>query len=396
NVTTPIPEVYIFPNTTSGYAPLPVLLEGLASNSPTSWLWDFDDGTPPVTTMDATHTFANPGTYNVSLTATNDGGSDTAYEMITATGFGITASSGPNGNVTPAGETLLKYGDNQTYAITPITGYKVANVLVDGVSNGTISSYTFTNVQANHTISATFAIRTFNITATAGANGAIIPNGTVSVNYGASQEFTFVPARKNHTQTRVVDGVTTTYPPKIASPYTFSNVQDNHTISVTFASNAREQIFYDPFDITPASNGWTIVSTPDWQTSAPRNGTYSIRFRGSNAAGPDEAIHRSIPTTGYSDIQVQYRLQAQSLESGEYFTAQYSTNGGSSYTDLTRYNGVYAGNTTMFPIYTPATLPIAADNQASNFRVRVGIWASATNDYGWVDDVKVTGIPDYI
>ena len=46
--------------------------------------------------------------------------------------------------------------------------------------------YTFTNVTADHTIAATFAIDTFTITASAGANGSISPSGVQTVNYGAS------------------------------------------------------------------------------------------------------------------------------------------------------------------------------------------------------------------
>ena len=49
------------------------------------------------------------------------------------------------------------------------------------VSVGAVTSYTFTNVLANHTISASFAINTFTITATAGTNGSIAPSGAVTV-----------------------------------------------------------------------------------------------------------------------------------------------------------------------------------------------------------------------
>ena len=55
----------------------------------------------------------------------------------------------------------------------------MADVLVDGVSVGAVTSYTFTNVTANHTIAASFAINTYTITATAGANGTIEPAGAV-------------------------------------------------------------------------------------------------------------------------------------------------------------------------------------------------------------------------
>ena len=43
------------------------------------------------------------------------------------------------------------------FTITPDTGYGVLDVLVDGVSVGQETSYEFTDVQANHTIAASFA-----------------------------------------------------------------------------------------------------------------------------------------------------------------------------------------------------------------------------------------------
>ncbi|MDD5142911.1 hypothetical protein [Methanoregula sp.] len=47
-------------------------------------------------------------------------------------------------------------GESRTFTITPNSGYKIEDVLVDGVSQGAISSYTFSNVRADHTIWATF------------------------------------------------------------------------------------------------------------------------------------------------------------------------------------------------------------------------------------------------
>ena len=70
----------------------------------------------------------------------------------------------------------VNHGASQTFTITPDTNYHVADVLVDGASVGAVTSYTFTNVTANHTIAASFAIDTHTITATAGANGTISPS----------------------------------------------------------------------------------------------------------------------------------------------------------------------------------------------------------------------------
>lgn len=72
--------------------------------------------------------------------------------------YTITASSGANGTVSPMGAKMVGHGTSQVYTITPATGYHVADVIVDGKSAGAVTSYTFSNVTDNHTISATFAI----------------------------------------------------------------------------------------------------------------------------------------------------------------------------------------------------------------------------------------------
>lgn len=68
----------------------------------------------------------------------------------------ITASAGANGSISPSGNVLVTNGTNQTFTITPAAGFQVNKVLVDGRSVGAVTSYTFTNVRANHTIAASF------------------------------------------------------------------------------------------------------------------------------------------------------------------------------------------------------------------------------------------------
>ena len=60
-------------------------------------------------------------------------------------------------NAQRLGVTLSSVNDgaNQSFTIPPNTGYHVADVLVNGGSVGAVTSYTFTNVTANQTISAT-------------------------------------------------------------------------------------------------------------------------------------------------------------------------------------------------------------------------------------------------
>jgi hypothetical protein len=70
----------------------------------------------------------------------------------------ITASAGTGGSISPIGAVLANYGASKAFTITPLSGYHVEDVLVDGISVGAVRTYTFTNVTAPHTITVTFAV----------------------------------------------------------------------------------------------------------------------------------------------------------------------------------------------------------------------------------------------
>jgi hypothetical protein len=72
------------------------------------------------------------------------------------TSFSITSTAGSGGSISPNSIVYITQGRNQTYSITPNPGYSIADVRINGISNGSIPSYTFTNVQANQTIDALF------------------------------------------------------------------------------------------------------------------------------------------------------------------------------------------------------------------------------------------------
>ena len=65
-------------NKTSGKIPLSIQFNDTSLNTPTSWLWQWGDGTANVTTQNPVHTFTDAGAYTVNLTATNAGGSSTS------------------------------------------------------------------------------------------------------------------------------------------------------------------------------------------------------------------------------------------------------------------------------------------------------------------------------
>ena len=93
--------------------------------------------------------------------------------------YTITATAGTGGSISPSGGVSVQSGANQTFNITANTGYKIAGVTVDGVSQGAIASYTFPTVGANHTISATFAALTYYTLSISNAGAG---SGSVSAN----------------------------------------------------------------------------------------------------------------------------------------------------------------------------------------------------------------------
>jgi hypothetical protein len=147
--------------------------------------------------------------------------------------FVITASAGPGGTISPSGDVTVPRGDSQTFTIAPDTCHVVADVLVNGVSQGAITSYTFEDVQASQTIAASFALRTFVITASAGPGGTITPSGAVTVNCAADQAFSIDPDAASHVLDVLVDGGSV----GPETTYTFHEVTAAHTIAASFSVN---------------------------------------------------------------------------------------------------------------------------------------------------------------
>jgi PKD repeat protein len=73
----PAPVASFTQTPSSGLAPLAVTFMDQSTNSPTSWSWDFGDGSTS-TEQSPSHTYSAFGVYTVSLTATNAGGSNTS------------------------------------------------------------------------------------------------------------------------------------------------------------------------------------------------------------------------------------------------------------------------------------------------------------------------------
>ena len=112
------------------------------------------------------HTLADledGATYYLAATAYDTYGNESAYSVelvhtISNPNHTITASAGANGSISPSGSLAVSHGSNRTFTISADATYHIHNVLVDGVSVGAVSTYTFTDVTQNHTIAAAFTV----------------------------------------------------------------------------------------------------------------------------------------------------------------------------------------------------------------------------------------------
>jgi CSLREA domain-containing protein len=167
----------------------------------------------------------------------------TADRVCTATftlrTYTISPSAGSNGSITPNTNQIVNYGGSSSFVIAANSSYHILGVWADGVPQGAVSNYTFNNVTANHTITASFAINTYTITPSAGAGGSITPNTAQNVNHGGSIGFTIVANTGYHIADVLIDGVSQ----GVTDTVTFNNVTAHHTIAASFA--------IDTFTITP-------------------------------------------------------------------------------------------------------------------------------------------------
>ena len=174
----------------------------------------------------------------------------------------------------------MNYGGSQTFNITPNANYYLADVLVDGTSVGAVSSYTFTNVTANHTISASFGqlnLWVHNILAAAGPHGSISPTGSVLVNHGSSLSFTIKPDTNYNIKTVLVDGVSV----GPVSSYIFNNVAGDHSIIANFVATTiailsdKNEVMVPPGQKAPLQVKLSdepttnVVVTAAWQEGSP-------------------------------------------------------------------------------------------------------------------------------
>ncbi len=252
---------------------------------------------------------------------------------LTKQKFNITATANTNGTISPSGSVEVIYGENKSFDVTADANYKIASIAVDGsnisiAANATSHTYTFNNVSANHTIAATFALKSYAIAANVLPGGAGNISGAGNYNHGASVTLTatansgysFVEWRKGSEQ------VSTN------ATYTFTATEDL-TLDAVFEVNA-SSLVYEGFNYAVGAalqtqTGWTLSNTGDDLLIEEGSLTYpglkpstanKVTFAGAGIDAYKEFTNITTGTVYYSFILKVTDVSSATEVAGGYFT----------------------------------------------------------------------------
>ena len=213
-----------------------------------------------------TYTTSNlaTGTYYFVATAYNTAGKESAYsnqvtKIVTmqytltitdnGTGAGKVTSSPAGINCGTVCSEAVNAGSVVTLTAAPTSPATFTGWSGGGCTGTGTCSFT---LNANTSVTATFVVSAYAITATAGTGGAITPSGNTTVNSGGSQTYTITPSAGYSVGSVTVDGASVGAPP---FTYTFSNVTATHTITATFNVNTRLTVAETSF----SANNLTVI-----------------------------------------------------------------------------------------------------------------------------------------
>lgn len=110
-------------------------------------------------TQSATFFLSESGIHHITSTETEfRGGTQTkaGWDFEVKVPYTIAVSETEGGSISPSASLYTNPGSTHTFTISPDEGYRIDAVLVDGEDVGPVSSYTFTDINGDHRIEATF------------------------------------------------------------------------------------------------------------------------------------------------------------------------------------------------------------------------------------------------
>jgi PKD repeat protein len=236
----------------SGLTPLTVQFKDESTNTPTSWAWDFGDGTNS-TEQNASHTYTSAGNYTVILTIANAGGSDSE----TKAGYVVVSDPLPEPPIA-------------NFTAAPTSGDAPLTVNFTDQSTGAPTSWTWNfgdgtgateqNVSHTYTSAGNYTVKL--TVANAGGSDSEVKTEYITVSLAETRDFT-------------ITGIVNTVPSSAVfaretNPVTIPNVKNTGTVNLTnisVALYARDVSSTVPINTTTiaslAAGGTTTVTLID-------------------------------------------------------------------------------------------------------------------------------------
>jgi hypothetical protein len=213
--------------------------------------------------------------------------------------FTITAGAGPNGTITPSGPVSVSWDADQSFQITPVAGYRVADVLVDGASAGPVLAYTFSDVRADHAIQASFTPFLSNASFETGTK---VPTGWTAKKLGK-------------TDGRVKPGKAGSYSVKLAG----TTATKTLTQRVAWTLPAESKL---------SLTGWSKAQSPN-----PRGGNYALQVKLLYAGGSSKVFTKSFTKKTHAWQKVTLALTAAQEVTAVEATVTYARQKGTAWFD---------------------------------------------------------------
>lgn len=382
-----------------------------STNTPTSWAWTFNGGTPSSsTTQNPTVTYSTAGVYTVSLTATNASGSDTetktGYITVTTPGITYCSSSGNNSTYEWIARVQVGNLDNsssaagytdftaQTAQIT--AGSNASVTLTPDFSSSTYNEYWKIYVDFNMDGDFTDSGETvFSDSGTSAVSGSFsVPSGSegtitrmrISMKYNSSQTSceTFSYGEVEDYTVEIVAG--TVNPPVAEFSANQTSITTGQSVSFTDLSTNNPTSWAWTFTGGTPSSSSTQNPTVTYNTA----GNYTVSLTATNSAGSDSETKTAFITV--SDAPITYCDSTSNDSSYEYISRVQianldHTSGQSNYSDFTAQIATAAKGATVNVTLTP-TFPY------STYTEYWRIWID-TNQDGDFDDAGEQVFADY-
>ncbi|MBT8508668.1 hypothetical protein AZH53_09650 [Methanomicrobiaceae archaeon CYW5] len=190
-----LPTAAFTADVTGGVAPLTVQFTDLSIGDPAAWAWDFEsDGTVDSTQQNPGHVYAAAGTYTVTLTVTNDGGSDDEVraDYITVTAAPVAPVAAFTADVTSGVAPLtVRFTDESTGVPTAWAWDFESDGTVDSTLQDTVFEYatpgTYTvTLTVTNAVGSDDEVKTDYITVTAPPAMDVLYDGAVTLAAGAT------------------------------------------------------------------------------------------------------------------------------------------------------------------------------------------------------------------